>query len=272
MISVKVLGIEFEIGKNYEHNKWGEYTVLAFLCNDKMEVRFGEGEKSEVKTLGIRLAANMIFNNRCELAKSLNRKSVVVNGSESQIAYTIGRIAKYGCMCITRILDNKYEAFKIRYEKCGNNIEKIENISILCNNANKCGTEYTIQLPKGFNNNESFALPEGTNLIEHRDGGFTINDNKFWWCLVEKFGLRLGKNQDIENMKRVCPKSLIDNTGEGLFRWRKGELKQELGNSQFYASDTDTVLRKVNNIFTDEKLGDTRFYKTEKGAEKFAKS
>jgi hypothetical protein len=216
-MSVKVLGIEFDIGNKYEHNKWGEYTVLTFISNDKMEVRFGEGEKSEVKNLSIQLAANMIFNNKCSLAKSLNRKNIIINGSESQIAYTIGRIARLGCLCITGILDSKFEAFKIRYKKCGNDISnKVENITILCDNANKWGAEYTIQLPKGFNSNECFALPEGTNIIENVDGSFTINDNKFWWCLVEKFGFILGKIQDMAIIYNNCPKELRDSLIKGI--------------------------------------------------------
>jgi len=214
--SVKVLGIELEIGKNYKHDKWGEYTVLEFLSNEKMLVCFGEGEKSEVRELTIRLAANMIFNNKCEVAKALNKKSVVVSGSESQIAYTIGRIAKLGCLCITGILDNRYDAFKLRYEKATEKeLGKVENISILCNDANKWGTEYSIQLPKKFNDNDHFALSENTNIIENKDGTFTINSNGFWWSLVEKFGFCLGKKQDIERIKKYCPKELVTSLIEG---------------------------------------------------------
>lgn len=216
MNSVKVFGVEIEIGKKYNHNKWGEYTVLSFIGNDKMKVSFGEGEKSEVKELTIRIAANMIFNNKCDLAKSLNKKSVVVNGSESQIAYTIGRIAKLGYLCITGILDSKFDAFKVRYEKAGNVMgDKVDNITLLCNDANKWGTEYTIQLPKGFSDDDNFALPEDTNFIENKDGTYTINDNKFWWCLVEKFGFVLGKVQDINRIKKYCPKDLVDSLISG---------------------------------------------------------
>lgn len=65
-----------------------------------------------------------------------------------------------------------------------------------------------------------------------------------------------------------------NNLGDGLFRWNNGELKQELGNCQFYSNGTDMV-RKINRIFADNGVYGrkyVRFYKTEKGAEKFAKS
>lgn len=216
MNSVKVLGIELEVGKKYNHNKWGEYTVLS-LSNEKMMVRFGEGETSEVKELTIRLAAQMIFNQQCDIAKALNSNKIITKGNEEQIAYTIGRIAKYGYLCITGIRDSRFEAFKYRYEKAtGNKLEKVENISLLCDNANKWGDEYTIHLPKDFMKNEYFALPENTNLIENKDGTYTINDNKFWWSLVEKFGFVLGKEQNAEIIKARCPVKLKENFIKGM--------------------------------------------------------
>ena len=216
MKSVKVLGIELEVGKKYNHNKWGEYTVLS-LSNEKMMVRFGEGETSEVKELTIRLAAQMIFNQNCEVAKALNKKSIVEKGSDEQVAYTIGRIARYGYICITGIQDRKFEAFKYRYEKAtGEKLEKIENISLLCDNSNKWGTELTINLPKDFTKNEYFALPENTNFIENKDGTYTINDNKFWWSLVENFGFKLGKIQDFDIVKERCPKELKEYLVKGI--------------------------------------------------------
>jgi len=217
MNSVKVLGIEFKVGNKYNHPKFGEYTVLSFSGNDKMKVSFVESEKSEVRELTIRVAAQMIFNQECEIAKALNGKSLERKGTEDQIAYTIGRIAKYGYLCITGIQDRKFDAFKIRYEKATSKvIEKIENISLLCDNSNKWGTELTINLPKDFTNNDSFALPENTNIIENKDGTFTINDNKFWWCLVEKFGFVLGKNQDFTVIYDHCPKELRESLIKGF--------------------------------------------------------
>lgn len=59
-----------------------------------------------------------------------------------------------------------------------------------------------------------------------------------------------------------------NNSGEGLFEWFGGELKQHSGNCQFYASNDDEMLRKINRIYGNEYL---RFYKTEKGAKKFIK-
>ena len=219
MNSVKVLGIEFKVGETYNHAKFGKYTVFS-ISGDKMLVRLGEGEESEFKELTVRIAASMIFNEKCKEAKALNKKSVVVNGNENQVAYTIGRIAKNGLLCCTGIKDKLYEAFKFRYEKAsGCVIEKLENIALLCDDMNKWGTELTINLPKNFltdsisgddsnSDNDIYSLPEGTNFIKNKDGSCTINDNKFWWSLVENFGFVLGNKQDIEIIKDRCPENL----------------------------------------------------------------
>lgn len=60
-----------------------------------------------------------------------------------------------------------------------------------------------------------------------------------------------------------------NNTGEGLFQWFGGELKQQSGNGQFYASNENDMLRKINRIYSDDY---TRYFKTERGATKFSKS
>lgn len=212
-VEIKNLGITFTVGKTYNHPKFGEYKVLAFNNhNTTMTVMFKSEEnkpEKQTKELTIKIAATMIFNEKCNIAKAMNRKSIVVNGTENQIAYTIGRIAVKGSLYICGVQDKKFEAFKYRYEKVGNTLEKIKDITILCDDSNKWGTECSISLPALFTDNEYFALPEKTHIIENKDKTFTINDNNFWWYLVEKMGFILGSKQDIEKIKEKFPNETL---------------------------------------------------------------
>jgi hypothetical protein len=209
-VEIKNLGVTFTVGETYNHSKWGEYKILSLNNNGTMVVMFKTEEskpEEERKTtvLTIKIAATMIFNEKCSIAKAMNRKTVSIKGTENQIAYTIGRIASMGSLYVCGVQDKKFEAFKYRYEKAGNTLEKIENITVLCNDSNKWGIECSISLPILFTDNDYFALPEDTHIIKNKDKTFTINDNNFWWYLVEKMGFVIGNKQDIEEIKENFP-------------------------------------------------------------------
>jgi hypothetical protein len=211
--TVKDLGVTFEVGKTYNNQKLGDYVVLSILNNEKMSVKFA----NEVRDLNIRIAANQIFNQQCEIAKALNKKTIKVSGTENQIAYTIGRIAVLGRLFVDGVKDKQFEDFKYRYEKAtGDIIEKIENITLLCDDANKWGITLAISLPKDFVENDYFALPENTNIIEIVDGTYCIYDNKFWWALVENFGFVLGRKQNLSKIENRMPNQLKNYFVEGI--------------------------------------------------------
>lgn len=204
-ITIKNLGITFEVGQEYTHPKWGQYTVLS-INGEKMKVRFADGEKE----LTISFAARALFNLKCEAAKALKSNSIKGTGKEVDIAYTIGRIAVLGRLYCCGMRDREFDAFKIRYEKAGNKIDKIENMTILCDDANKWGIELSIDLPEGFIDCERFALPEKTGYVKSKEK-YTINNNSFWWHLVEKLGFVLGNTQDIEKIAKNFPTKELEN-------------------------------------------------------------
>jgi len=181
-VTVKKLGITFTVGQEYNHPKWGNYTVKS-INDSSINVTFKDGSNKELTTL---IAATMIFNQQCEEEKVVGK-----TGSTEDIMYTIGRIAKLGKIFVCGIRDNEYDSFKQRYEKAGNKIDKIENISLLTSKANKWGVELSIKLPENFNN-ENIVLPEKVKILESN----IINNNKFVWSLIEKTGFVLGDKQD----------------------------------------------------------------------------
>jgi hypothetical protein len=196
-VTIKDLGITFEIGQTYNNPKLGDYTVLSFNGNT-MKVHFNTNDDSCIeRELNIRTAAQIIFNAKCNEAKTMKSKSIGNIGNHEAIAFTIGKIAKYGKLFVCGLCDNKFEAFQVRYEKAAPRIENFDFIAVLHNDSNKWGTELSIYLPKDFDHD--ISLPEDINLLT--DGsGFTINNNSFFWHLVEKLGFVLGDKQNIEHI------------------------------------------------------------------------
>jgi len=196
-VTIKDLGITFEIGQTYNNPKLGNYTVLSFN-GLSMKVQFGEGDNITTRELNIRTAAQIIFNAKCNEARTTKSKSIGNIGNQEAIAFTIDKIAKYGKLFVNGLLDKKFEAFQVRYEKAAPKIENFDFISVLHDLSNKWGSELSIALPKAFDH-DNITLPEDINLLTDRSG-FTINNNSFFWHLVERLGFVLGDKQNIEHI------------------------------------------------------------------------
>jgi hypothetical protein len=71
---------------------------------------------------------------------------------------------------------------------------------------NKWGSELRIYIPARFCANPRFVLPANLNLVaadvpENR----RINNNEFWWHLVERLNFRAGRTQNLQEIEARLP-------------------------------------------------------------------
>lgn len=207
-LTIKNLGITFNVGETYDHPKWGEYKVIS-INGDKLKAQFSD----KTQELTAKIQAQFLFNKKCE-NKS---KMLCVSNNEENIAWTLGLFAVVAHV-EAEVGYYSWEKFVNKYESITG--DKIENCpcAFCCKPETwKPGSELRLQFPLEITNHARYALPDGVAHVIDNKGKTTINRNRFWWHIVEKLGFRLSaKGQDIEKIKNNMPKEYQNVFMEGV--------------------------------------------------------
>jgi hypothetical protein len=192
---------EFLIGSRYRNRIQG-YEVLD-IRNDQIRVRYDDlTEEWGDAAIFARIHTNI----QREEAGAFPRQ--LPAGRNQDFAWTLGMIAVYGELH-AEVPPQSWRGFEHDYRTLtGNHNIAAEPcvFQIAIGGENKWGSELRIYIPARFCANPRFVLPANLNLVaadvpENR----RINNNEFWWHLVERLNFRAGRTQNLQEIEARLP-------------------------------------------------------------------
>jgi len=193
---------EFRIGSRY-HNREQAYEVLN-IAGGQLQVRYDDGSEGFLDAV---IAARICSNIRREEARVFPR--TLPAGREQDFAWTAGCIARNGQLH-AEVPPQSWSGFVHDYSVISQ-VQNVHNepciVQITHGGDNKWGCELRIYLPEQVCSGSRFILPANLRLVSgNAPGILRINNNEFWWFLVERLGFRAGRSQDVARIElRLAP-------------------------------------------------------------------
>lgn len=192
---------DFEIGRRYRHRN-GIYEVLR-RERERLVVRFDSGEERTLDAeIAARISSNIEIEERTQLPGGLHESQL------QDFSWTLGAICKTGFLS-AEVPPQSESGFQSDYRAVAGNVDfnTLEGYFPISEGGyNKWGCELRIEFPEMMLSNSRFVVPVGVNVVSgHSPGIARINNNGFWWHLVNQLGFRLGPKQNTGVIERNLP-------------------------------------------------------------------
>lgn len=219
---------EFEIGKKY-YDRNGQYEITSNDGNNVSAVYLDGDKAGQTKTFQkssfsmiLRVHENVLQDVKLEQMDSLGiKKNKVkdfkeINDSQwKKYHFTLGRLAKNGFLemrTVPKTKDRDDERYKSAIGINPN--EEISGYS--CDeHHNTWATRMSISFDEDPKIAHMLFFPEGGELKD-RDNAMQYYNTDWCWKLVEKFGFRLGRQQNIDDIKNNIPDEYLSAFNEGV--------------------------------------------------------
>ncbi len=197
---------EFIVGSRYRNRDQG-YEVLD-IQGDQLHVRYDDlTEDWGDSTLFARIYTNI----QREEAGAFPRQ--LAAGRNQDFAWTLGVIARHGELH-AEVPPQSWRGFEHDYRTITGNPNIADEPCVFrsaIGGGNKWGSELRIYIPERFCNDARFILPANLNLVaadvpDRR----RINNNEFWWFLVERLNFRAGKTQGQNEIQARLPNDVLN--------------------------------------------------------------
>lgn len=203
---------EFLVGGRYR-NRNQSYEVLEFR-NGQIKRRNDDQTEDWVEA---ELAARIHTNIQREEAGAFPRQ--LPAGRNDDFAWTSGVIARHGELH-AEVPPQSWRGFEHTYRATTGD-HNIANepcvFQIAVGGNNKWGSELRIYIPIRFCGNQRFVLPEFVNLVDANvPENKRINNNEFWWHLVERLGFRAGRVQNQNQIESRLPNNVRHSFRDGF--------------------------------------------------------
>ena len=203
---------EFVAGCRYR-NRNGWYEVLQIKGND-LVVRYETGKEMQFDAeTQARIISNIGIEERSVIPSNLSSTEMQTFG------WTLGVIACQGELQ-AEIPPQSWRGFCHDYVSATGvcDIEKVEGLYRLTKGGhNKWGCELRIYLPENVVEQQRFCLPSDVALAScPHEGKVRVNNNKFWWHLVQRLGFVCGGKQDIRKIRKRLPAELHVSFDNGM--------------------------------------------------------
>ena len=203
---------EFLIGSRYRNRDQG-YEVLD-IRGDQIRVRYDNLTEEWGEAV---IFARIHTNIQREEAGAFPRQ--LPAGRNQDFAWTLGIIARHGELH-AEVPPQSWRGFEHDYRRItGNhNIDAEPCIFHIAEGGdNKWGSELRVYIPARLCVMQRFVLPANLNLVaadvpENR----RINNNEFWWLLIERLGFRAGRVQDQNQIEARLPEDVRQSFRDGF--------------------------------------------------------
>lgn len=203
---------EFMVGGRYR-NRNQSYEVLE-IRDGQIRARNDDLTEYEVNA---ELAARIHTNIQREEAGAFPRQ--LTAQQHQDFAWTLGVIARNGELH-AEVPPQSWRGFEHDYRTVTGNVDTAAEpcvFRIAIGGDNKWGSELRIYVPTRFCNMPRFVLPANLNLVaadvpQNR----RINNNEFWWHLVERLNFRVGGIQNQQQIEAQLPNEFLQSFRDGF--------------------------------------------------------
>jgi len=199
----------FQIGGRYR-NRAGFFEVLD-LVGGTMTVSMEDGE---VCTFDLETQFRIQKNLKKE-ERSLFPTGVPAE-NESGFITTVGALARSADF-VAEVPIKAIRGFSNSYKSATGELPQGQGYYELHEGADKWGAELRIGFPSHMQLQPWFILPVGVQPAPKAQNGISrINNNSFWWHLVEYFGFQIGASQDLEIIRSRIHPNFIESLEQGI--------------------------------------------------------
>ncbi len=193
---------EFKVGGRYRNAK-DNYEVLS-MDGAEMCVRYDGGAEQ-----------NLDCATQAKIVSRLEREEMSAvppntrAGTEGDVAWTLGTLAKHANF-EAHVPPQSAKGFSSTYRRRWPDAPAdLPACYPIANAASKWSVQLRICFPEKFESDRRFSLPNDVKSVAAPEPHIRrINNNAFWWHLVEQLGFQLGNAQDINKISKQLPEHL----------------------------------------------------------------